>query len=71
MPDAQHDVTQLLVALSDGEPNALDALVPIVYDELRQIAGRHLRRERSGHTLSPTALVHEAFFKLVKLDRIE
>ena len=58
------DVTQLLVRVSDGDRAALDALIEAVYGELRHLAGAHLRRERSGHTLSATALVHEAWVRL-------
>ena len=64
------DVTQALIELSQGKAQALDRLLPVVYDHLRGLAERELRRERSGHTLSPTALVHEAYLKLVQLDRI-
>ncbi len=63
-------VTQALVQLSDGDRSALDRLLPMVYDHLREVAERELRRERTDHTLSPTALVHEAYLKLVQLDRI-
>lgn len=63
-------VTQALVALSDGDRSALDRLLPMVYADLRGMAERELRRERPGHTLTPTALVHEAYLKLVQLDRI-
>ena len=59
------DVTGLLVAWSDGDSAALDALLPVVYGELRRQARRALRREAAGHTLQPTALVHEAYLKLV------
>ena len=59
------DVTGLLVAWSNGDGAALDALVPIVYAELRRQARRALRREAAGHTLQPTALVHEAYLRLV------
>lgn len=59
------DVTGLLVAWSEGDSAALDALLPVVYGELRRQARRALRREASGHTLQPTALVHEAYLKLV------
>jgi RNA polymerase sigma factor (TIGR02999 family) len=59
------DVTGLLVAWSEGDAAALDALLPIVYAELRRQARRALRREAEGHTLQPTALVHEAYLKLV------
>lgn len=58
-------VTQLLVDWSNGDQAALDKLMPVVYDELRRLAGNYLRRERAGHTLQPTALVNEAYLKLV------
>jgi RNA polymerase sigma factor (TIGR02999 family) len=60
-----HDVTQLLVSWSEGDPKALEALTPLVYDELRTLAGRYLRRERPDHTLQSTALVHEAYLRMV------
>ena len=59
------DVTGLLIAWSEGDSAALDALLPVVYAELRRQARRALRREDAGHTLQPTALVHEAYLKLV------
>ena len=59
------DVTGLLHAWSAGDPEALKKLMPLVYDELRARAGAQMRRERAGHTLQPTALVHEAYLKLV------
>jgi RNA polymerase sigma-70 factor, ECF subfamily len=65
------EVSRLLIAWREGERTALDELFPIVYRELRQIAHRQLRNERRGHTLNTTALVHEAYLKLVKFDRIE
>lgn len=58
-------VTQLLVRGSHGDKAALDELFPLVYAELRELAGRYLRREGAGHTLQPTALVHEAYLRLV------
>jgi len=58
-------VTQLLVKWSDGDQKALDKLMPLVYSELRRLAGNYLRRERQDHTLQPTALVNEAYLKLV------
>jgi RNA polymerase sigma factor (TIGR02999 family) len=58
-------VTGLLIAWSEGDRAALDALLPLVYAELRRQARRALRREAAGHTLQPTALVHEAYLKLV------
>ena len=59
------EITQLLIKLTDGNEAVLEKLWPLIYDELRQLAGRYLRRERSDHTLQPTALVHEAYLKLV------
>lgn len=59
------DVTNLLVDWSKGDQEALNKLMPLVYDELRRLAGRHLRHERPGHTVQTTALVHEAYLKLV------
>jgi len=58
------EVTRLLAAVNAGDANALDRLLPLVYDELRRVAELQLRRERAGHTLQPTALVHEAYLKL-------
>jgi RNA polymerase sigma factor (TIGR02999 family) len=58
-------VTLLLRRWSEGDEAALEELMPLVYDELRQIARQRLRRERPGHTLQPTGLVHEAYLKLV------
>jgi RNA polymerase sigma factor (TIGR02999 family) len=59
------DVTALLAQWGDGNPNALNELLPLVYAELRRIAARQLRAERVGHTLQPTALVHEVYLRLV------
>lgn len=59
------DITRLLHALSDGVPGAADALVPRIYDELHLMASRALRGEAVGHTLQPTALVHEAYLRMV------
>jgi RNA polymerase sigma-70 factor, ECF subfamily len=58
-------ITVLLRAWSEGDEQALERLTPLVYPELRKIAGRYLQRERVGHTLQPTALVHEAYLRLV------
>ena len=68
MPNSE--VTQALLELSGGERTALDRLLPVVYEHLRDIAERALRRERPDHTLTPTALVHEAWLRLIELDRI-
>jgi len=65
-----HDVTGLLVSWSQGDAAALDRLVPLVYDELRRVARRHLRREPPGHVLQATALVHEVYVRLVDVDRL-
>jgi RNA polymerase sigma-70 factor, ECF subfamily len=62
---ATHDVTRLLVEWVNGNKTALDDLTPLVYKELRLLAANHLRRERKSHTLQPTALVHEAYLRLV------
>ncbi len=59
------EVTQLLVKWGEGDADALDRLFPLVYGELRRQARRHLRRERVGHTLQATALIHEAYVRLV------
>jgi RNA polymerase sigma factor (TIGR02999 family) len=63
-------VTQLLLAWSDGDGHALEQLIPVVHGELRQMASRYLRRERPGHVLQPTALVHEAYLKLIDQGRV-
>lgn len=67
MPDdCQQDITVLLKQWSNGDQQALDRLVNLVYPELRTIAARYLARERAGHTLQCTALVHEAYLRLVQ-----
>lgn len=65
------DVSQLLRAWSDGDQSALDRLTPIVYEELRRLARRHLRGERAGHSLQTTALVNEAYMRLVDYKRMQ
>ncbi|HEX9610523.1 MAG TPA: sigma-70 family RNA polymerase sigma factor [Gemmatimonadales bacterium] len=65
------DVTQLLVQLSAGSGDALDRLMPLVYDELRAVAHGQLRGERPGHTLNTTALVHETYLKLVNVRQVQ
>jgi len=61
------DVTVLLQAWSRGDREAMDRLTPLVYQELRRLAAGYMRRERAGHTLQPTALVHEAYVRMVGL----
>lgn len=65
------EVTELLVKWSEGDSEALEKLLPIVYAELRRIADNYLRREHSGHTLQTTALIHEAYLRLVKAQGLE
>jgi RNA polymerase sigma-70 factor (ECF subfamily) len=60
-----HNVTELLTLWAHGDEQALNDLTPIVYKELRQLAAAYLRKEQQGHTLPPTALVHEAYLRLV------
>ncbi len=62
---SQDGITQLLTRWSNGDQTALDKLMPLVYSELRRLASNYLRRERQGHTLQPTALVNEAYLKLI------
>jgi len=63
---APKEVTQLLIAWSNGEEEALEKLVPLVYDELRRIARRYMKREPAGHTLQTTALVNEAYLRMIE-----
>lgn len=65
------EVTGLLLDWSDGDEQALERLMPIVYAELHRIAGRHLRNERSEHTLQTTALVNEAYMRLIQQSRVK
>lgn len=68
---AQSDVTQLLLDWNQGKPAALDELLPLVYNELRRLANSYLRREGSDHTLQGTALVHEAWIRMIDRGRVE
>ena len=70
-PSADTDVSALLRAWGDGDQDALDALTPIVYEELHRLARRYLRRERSGHSLQATALVNEAYMRLADYTRMQ
>ncbi len=71
MAAAPINVTQLLIGWGKGDKQALDQLVPIVYDELRRQAARYLRHERVGHTLQTTALIHEAYLRLIDQKNVE
>ena len=66
-----HDVTRLLARWTDGDEAALQQLVPIVHEELRRLARRQMAGERPGHTLQPTALVNEAYLRLVNLKQMQ
>ena len=65
MAPTPHEITLLLKAWSEGDKRALDQLIPLVYDDLHRVARRHMAVERAGHTLQTTALVHEAYVRLV------
>jgi RNA polymerase sigma factor (TIGR02999 family) len=65
MQESAQNITQLLKDWGEGNQQVLDDLMPMVYDELRRQAARHLRKERPNHTLQTTALIHEAYLKLI------
>lgn len=67
---AAHEVTTLLHALSRGDPNAMARLIPLVYDQLHRLAAARFGHERGNHTLQPTALVHEAYLRLIPQRRV-
>ena len=69
--DNREDITALLLAWREGDQAALERLTPIVYDELHRLAGRYMRREQSGHTLQTTALLNEAYIRLVDSSRVQ
>jgi RNA polymerase sigma factor (TIGR02999 family) len=64
------EISQLLQHWSDGDATARERLLPLVYDELRRLARNYLRRERANHTLQPTALVHEAYLRLIEQEQV-
>ena len=64
-----NDVTRILSAIEDGDPKAVEQLLPLVYDELRKLAAQRMAREKPGQTLQATALVHEAYIRLVDTDK--
>ena len=69
--ELQHEVTQILQDWKKGDREAPDRLLPLVYDEMRRLARIHLAKERPGHTLQPTALVNEAYLRLVDQTRVD
>jgi RNA polymerase sigma factor (TIGR02999 family) len=69
--DSDNEATRLLQSLADGDAGAVDLLLPLVYDELRNLASRRLKSERPDHTLQATALVHEAYMQLVDASNID
>ncbi len=62
---SSNEITQLLIAWGNGDEDALDKLIPLVYQELHKLAGHYMRKENAGHTLQTTALVNEAYFRLI------
>jgi RNA polymerase sigma factor (TIGR02999 family) len=66
-----NDLTQILCAIHDGDPHAAEQLLPLVYDELRKLAAQKMAQEAPGHTLQATALVHEAYLRLVDVDKVQ
>src|SRR5450759_3377401 len=68
---AEDDISTLLRAWSEGDRSALERLTPIVYDELRRLARRYMKHERPGHSLQTTALVNEAYMRLVDYERMQ
>ena len=68
---APHEVTQLLIDWSNGSQDAVEHLFPLVYEELRRLAHRYMRRERPGHTLQTTAVVHEAYLRLIDQNHVQ
>jgi DNA-directed RNA polymerase specialized sigma24 family protein len=64
-----NEVTRILSAIEQGDPHAVDQLLPLVYEELRQMAAQQLAHEKRGHTLDPTALVHEAYLRLADQEK--
>src|SRR5438046_2620647 len=66
-----NEVTRILSAIEQGDPHAAEQLLPLVYDELRQLAAQRLAQEKAGQTLQATALVHEAYLRLVDTDKTQ
>lgn len=70
MPAVSTEIQRLLCEVAQGSSEAVDALLPLVYDDLRGLAGHYMRRERANHTLQPTALVHEAYLRLMRSAKV-
>jgi RNA polymerase sigma factor (TIGR02999 family) len=71
MPSSAHEVTGLLLAWNGGDSTALEKLIPLVYEELRRLARRYMGREQPGHALQSTALVHEAYVRLIDASQVQ
>jgi len=71
MTQGSHEITRLLLAWSEGDRDALDRLAPLVYAELRRLAKSYMRKERAGHTLQTTALINEAYLRLIDAGQVE
>ena len=71
MTQGSHEITRLLLAWGEGDKEALDRLAPLVYAELRRLAKSYMRKERAGHTLQTTALIHEAYLRLINAGQVE
>jgi RNA polymerase sigma factor (TIGR02999 family) len=71
MTPGSHEITQLLLAWSEGDSEALDRLAPLVYDELHRLAKSYMRKERARHTMQTTALIHEAYLRLIDAGQVE
>ena len=71
MTQGSHEITRLLLAWSEGDREALDRLAPLVYAELRRLAKSYMRKERAGHTLQTTALINEAYLRLIDAGQVE
>ena len=71
MTQGSHEITRLLLAWSEGDGEALDQLAPLVYAELRRLAKSYMRKERAGHTLQTTALINEAYLRLIDAGQVE
>ena len=71
MAPTSHEVTELLLAWSAGDQGALDRLVPLVYAELHRLAKSYMRKERAGQTLQTTALIHEAYLRLIDASQVQ